>query len=136
MLLERHVITPMQKKHQLQRVDVRIILSLVKNVQLSKNALAEHVGMQSSAMSRSLDRLIARGFVARKEDAKDRRGIKLYLTPKGKKLHQTVANFMSQYWAQLCEGIADADIQAHAEFIQYLAARIKPINFGGKSHDE
>ncbi len=48
--------------------------------------LASYIGIDRSAITRLVDRLAAKGLVVRQQDASDRRGITLALTPEGKKL--------------------------------------------------
>ncbi|MGQ0703634.1 MAG: MarR family winged helix-turn-helix transcriptional regulator [Gemmatimonadales bacterium] len=48
--------------------------------------LAGHAGVSPSTMSIMVDRLVARGLVARREDPADRRRVELRLTPKGLRL--------------------------------------------------
>jgi len=53
--------------------------------------ISETLGISSSAATQLVDVLVQAGYVMRKEDLKDRRSVKLELSPKGKK-HITDAN--------------------------------------------
>ena len=53
---------------------------------LPATGLARETGLSSGAMTNRIDRLESRGFVLRKPDAKDRRGVNVSLTAQGRKL--------------------------------------------------
>jgi DNA-binding MarR family transcriptional regulator len=48
--------------------------------------LADTIGVDKAAAARSLSRLEKNGYVIRREDESDRRSIRVYLTPRGRKL--------------------------------------------------
>jgi DNA-binding MarR family transcriptional regulator len=51
---------------------------------LSVKELAEHIGISLPGASRTVDGLLKRGYLARREDAEDRRIKRLTLTPEGR----------------------------------------------------
>lgn len=76
----------------LSHAQMGMLFMLRYHRQPSSKQIAEFLGVSKSAVSQLLDPLVDKGLVKRQNDPKDRRIIRLSLTPKGlqtlKKLHR------------------------------------------------
>jgi len=79
---------------------------------LSLNDLARAAGIDKSQMSRVVSALASRGIVQRQSDAEDGRGVRLRLTPAGRKL---------------CAGLIKAAAERNDAFIGQLSARERDV---------
>lgn len=67
---------------------VRVLFRLLAKDNLSVNELARLTGIETSTLSRLLDRMSAKGLLRRTRDANDKRSVLVSLTAKGRKLAQ------------------------------------------------
>ena len=67
---------------------VRVLFRLLAKDHLSVNELARLTGIETSTLSRLLDRMSAKGLLKRSRDTNDKRSVLVSLTPKGRKLAQ------------------------------------------------
>jgi DNA-binding MarR family transcriptional regulator len=65
---------------------VRVLFRLLAKDHLTVNELARLTGIETSTLSRLLDRMSAKGLLKRSRDTNDKRSVLLSLTPKGRKL--------------------------------------------------
>ncbi len=70
-------------KEQLTVPQFRVLVKLGKGC-CSNTELAEWIGNSEAAMSRMVDGLVKKGLVTRDAESRDRRQVKLSLTPKGR----------------------------------------------------
>jgi DNA-binding MarR family transcriptional regulator len=80
------------KSFGLSHAQVGMLFMLHYHRQASPKQIADFLGVSKSAISQLLDPLVDKGLVSRQPDIKDRRIIRLSLTPKGlqllKKMHR------------------------------------------------
>lgn len=81
--------------------DFGVLEALLHKGPLTVTQLGEKVLLTSGSMTVAVDRLEARGFVARSNDAKDRRARIVSLTPEGQKL-------IERSFAEHCEAMEEA----------------------------
>jgi len=65
---------------------VRVLFRLLAKDHLTVNELARLTGIETSTLSRLLDRMSAKGLLRRTRDTSDKRSVLVSLTPKGRKL--------------------------------------------------
>lgn len=65
---------------------VRVLFRLLAKDHLSVNELARLTGIETSTLSRLLDRMSAKGLLRRSRDTADKRSVLVSLTTKGRKL--------------------------------------------------
>lgn len=70
--------------------DVLFNLSTAPNGWLRMNELLENVLLTQPSISRLVDRLEAKGWVERRVDSQDRRGVQIRLTPAGSQVQKRV----------------------------------------------
>jgi len=97
---------------------------------IRQGELATLLGIVGPSLTRSVEQLIAGGFIERREDAADRRAKTLHLTPRGEEACEQIEVTLHDLRNKLYEGIPDADIEAALRVFATLAERVgapKPI---------
>lgn len=125
MLMRRKILIPLGKQYDLQPVDLRLMMNLIANKQYSKKCLANDVGMNDSAMSRSLDRLVKAGYLQRNTAPHDRREVSIALSEPGKKLQKKLVKQVSQFWQKVCTNHSEKELAMHSHFLQQLTQNIE-----------
>jgi len=94
-------------------------LDAVRPTALSK--LAEHMGVGRSAMSISVARLVRAGYVARRQDAQDRRSIGLTLTAAGRRIQEENTVLNRQFVRQMFKLMEPAEAERALAGMESLA---------------
>ena len=74
------------KKYELSSGSIPYIFNLEKNEGISQNKLSKEIGNDKAMSARTITKLIDLDFVHKKQDERDSRAYKLYLTAKAKEL--------------------------------------------------
>ena len=74
------------KKYELSSGSISYIFTLEKNEGISQNKLSKEIGNDKAMSARTITKLIELDFVYKKQDERDSRAYKLYLTAKAKEL--------------------------------------------------
>lgn len=90
--------------------------------------LAEHIGLRHPTMSKMVDGMVQRGWVARDGDAADRRRIRLDLTAQGRKEFRTIHGEMRQSLAGMLNETGAADQQTIYQAMQILQEAFRREN--------
>jgi MarR family transcriptional regulator, organic hydroperoxide resistance regulator len=69
--------------------------------------LAESLGVEPPTVTKMLQRMEASDLVDRRPDATDRRAIRVYLTPKGRRLKGRVDKLWAELGSRAFEGLSD-----------------------------
>jgi DNA-binding MarR family transcriptional regulator len=70
-------------------IEFQVLLALLCKEGQHATELATAVGRAATSFTPNLDKLVEKGFIERRDDASDRRAIRLFLTPEGERLrHQ------------------------------------------------
>ncbi len=103
--------------------DVLVTLETAPDERLLMHQLAEQVQLTRSGISRMVDRLVARGFLARESCAGDRRALYAKLTPEGRAAREAA-------WIVQREAIGDLFAsrytESEARVLADLLGRIAP----------
>jgi MarR family transcriptional regulator for hemolysin len=91
---------------------------------LRQGELATLLGIEGPSLTRSLEQLIAGGFVERHEDPDDRRAKTLHLTALGADASEQLEVTLRDLRNELYEGIPDADVEAALRVFATLAERV------------
>jgi DNA-binding MarR family transcriptional regulator len=85
---------------------------------LSVTEIADHLAMSPPAMSRSVDGLVQRGYVARSESANDRRSRLVTLLPAGREVLERVMAARASALVEFASELPDAERDAlHAALL-------------------
>lgn len=74
------------KKYELSSGSISYIFTLEKNEGISQNKLSKEIGNDKAMSARTITKLIELDFVHKKQDERDSRAYRLYLTEKAKEL--------------------------------------------------
>jgi MarR family transcriptional regulator, transcriptional regulator for hemolysin len=89
--------------------------------------LAASVGIEGPSMVRLLDTLIEKGFLARSEDASDRRAKLLSLTPRGQQIVARIQETVSALESDLLSPFSEGEIAQVADFVERLESTIAGV---------
>jgi DNA-binding MarR family transcriptional regulator len=92
---------------------------------LSPTQLFKDLMLSSAGMTSRLDRLEARGLVARSSDPNDRRGIHVDLTSKGLELVDTVVATNTEEEKRLLAGLSREDLGSLASLLRKLLSQLE-----------
>ncbi|MCW9034995.1 MAG: MarR family transcriptional regulator [Rhodospirillales bacterium] len=67
-----------------------ILSALWRQDGMTNGELAKYYGAKDAALSRALDRMVTQGLIKRKPDGKDRRVVRMYLTPKSQAMSHLI----------------------------------------------
>jgi MarR family transcriptional regulator for hemolysin len=94
---------------------------------IHQKELAASVGIQGPSLVRLLDALIAKGLIAREEDAHDRRAKQLFLTGEGRALVDRIRATVMALEGKLLDQFSDREFSRIAEFLERLDASVNVI---------
>jgi len=87
----------------------------------SLSALAATLDLDKSTLSRTVDGLVRAGMVVRAEEPKDRRSLRLELSPAGRERVRTIDALCNAYYARLFGRMSGADQQQIERAVRLLA---------------
>ncbi len=87
--------------------------------------IAETLGVAVSTPTRTIDRLLEKGFVNRKVGEKDRRKLLIELTPKGKKLLEDIDKENLEITKKMLKGLRDEEIETFKEILFKISENIE-----------
>jgi DNA-binding MarR family transcriptional regulator len=90
------------------------------------NELAEFTAIDRTTLTRSVDSLVAQGWVTRGADANDRRVVRVQLTDAGREVFRRVRGDMRDYNRWLLDGLSDEDQRQLRALLQRLLRRTAP----------
>jgi DNA-binding MarR family transcriptional regulator len=103
---------------------MKALFVLSEHEQLSVKHVANHLSMSLAAMSRSVDGLVQRGYVARSECASDRRSRLLTLLPAGREVLGRVMAARASALAEFASELSDDERNALHAALLPIAERI------------
>jgi DNA-binding MarR family transcriptional regulator len=99
----------------------RSLVVLASRGPQSVAALADELDVTPSTVSRLCDRLVRKGLVRRREDRRDRRAVRLALTPAGRELVDAVTDRRRTEIAGLLDGIPEEEQRSLVHALRRLA---------------
>ena len=97
---------------------VKALFLLVDHGELTVKDIAERLSLSVAAMSRAVDGLVQREFVARRESERDRRSREIALLPQGRAVVDRVIAVREAALAEFAAELPDADREAlHAALL-------------------
>jgi MarR family transcriptional regulator, organic hydroperoxide resistance regulator len=85
----------------LNPLELHVLLSLYRSGGMNAGDLAVSVGRRHTSFTPVIDRLIDRGYLCRKPDPSDRRGVIITLTDKGEALREPLKTLADEVEKQL-----------------------------------
>ncbi len=101
---------------------LRILFTVREQPGSDLRTLAERLGIGTSGASQQVDRLVEKGFLARTEDADDRRRLRLGLTARGVEAAESISVTARDYERQLLTPLTDEQLHALSAVLTDLIA--------------
>lgn len=106
------------KKFNLSMATYPYLLSLSKNEGINQNEISRILYVDKSMSAKSIKKLIALGYVNKKEDKKDARAYKLYLTDKAKDIIPKILKVRDKWINILSQGSDNEKIKTSIDFLR------------------
>jgi len=87
--------------------------------------IAETLGVAVSTPTRTIDRLLEKGFVNRTVGEKDRRKLLIELTPKGKELLEDIDKENLEITRKMLNGLSDGEIDTFKKILSKISENIE-----------
>src|ERR1700761_1962910 len=96
-----------------------------QNEGLSQVDLAEVLELQPISLVRLLDRLVEHGLLERRNDPRDRRAHRVFLTPAGRQLVDDLDSLRDSIAEKVLQDASSASIQTSLDTLREIKERIK-----------
>jgi DNA-binding MarR family transcriptional regulator len=107
-----------------------LILVARRRGALSPAHVTQRLGTDAAGMSRLVDRLEAKGLVARESSPTDRRAVVITLTPAGRELAPQLAGAFRAAHHHLFHGLAEAELERFRSVLGRLRENLRAANAG------
>jgi DNA-binding MarR family transcriptional regulator len=108
----------------------RALVFLHRNPRASLSNVADHIGLSLPSISKLIDRLVARGMVARSSAPADRRRLCLELTPLGESTLQTASSATQARLAEILAALSPGERVVIARAMHSLRTAFTPPSVG------
>jgi len=107
-----------------------LLIALYEENGILISKLAEKVALDKATLTGIIDRLERDGLVERRDDPKDRRAIRVYLTPKAESLREELLNIYHRNNARFLSVLSNEEKEVFERVVQKLES------IGGYMDDE
>lgn len=104
------------------------MLEILKYGSLTMNELSEKMNLDSSTMTRVIDKLVRDEFVHRDKDASDRRIVVVSLTDKGSKAAKELNSSVNEYYKRIIKNIPEGEVLDIVESVSKLLKAFEKAN--------
>ncbi|HML32019.1 MarR family winged helix-turn-helix transcriptional regulator [Sporomusa sphaeroides] len=104
-----------------------VIWETAQESKISVNELATRLNISKSAVSRTVDDLVNKGYLERKPNPKDRRYVDIELTEKGQKTFQEIQLSSRQYFETILENIPENKRETTLDGIQTFSTALYQV---------
>ncbi len=105
-------------RENLTVTQLRLLGHLAEREGLSNAELSERLYVTRPSVSALLERLERGGFIRREVSPNDRRGISIWLEPRGRAAVQSLREELREYTAKLMQDISDADVETFRDTLE------------------
>ena len=110
--------------HNLTQAEFRCLRLFGKNESINNKTIATRMKLSPSRITRIIDRLVAKGYIRRQIDSRDRRNMKVNLSRRGKYL---VRKFNNAYVDIHNEILQDIDPSPHKQLLSGMTHLLKAL---------
>ena len=110
-LLKDRIIDTHMEPHGITAAQFKVLIIMAQFGVDSPGELCRHLSLDSGSMTRMLDRLEQKGFLARQRSEADRRQIQLVLTDEGQKLADLLPGIGSEAMNELAGAITPEELK-------------------------
>lgn len=100
--------------------------------QPSQNELSDHLGIEKSTLSRTVDGLAKAGLLERTGDTQDRRIIRISLTPRGQEICNAINGTNDERYRKVFNHMTAPPEQIVASFAEFVRAMLAVQREGGR----
>jgi MarR family transcriptional regulator, transcriptional regulator for hemolysin len=125
--LLRNYIDHRAKARGTTRAQWIVLFRLREQEGLSQVDLADVLELQPISLVRLLDRLVEHGLLERRQDPKDRRANRLFLTDRGRQLVDDLDSLRDSIATDVLNDIPDQRIEASLQTLRDIKERIKSL---------
>jgi DNA-binding MarR family transcriptional regulator len=129
--LLRNYIDQRAKSRGTTRAQWIVLFRLRAQEGLSQVDLADVLELQPISLVRLLDRLVEHGLLERRNDPRDRRANRLFLTPAGRRLVDDLDSLRDSIAAKVLQDASSASIQMSLDTLREIKERIKAADEPG-----
>lgn len=115
------------KPYGLSLTEWRVCASLQHTPRQTLSQLAAHASTDLSALSRIIDRLVARRITGRRRSADDKRSIVISLTTRGENLTQEIVPLARHYEAVALSDFDHAEVKVLRDMLVRLYSNATPL---------
>jgi MarR family transcriptional regulator for hemolysin len=126
--LLRNFIDHRAKSKGTTRAQWIVLFRLRQQEGLSQVDLADVLELQPISLVRLLDRLVEHGLLERRHDPKDRRANRLFLTPRGRELVDSLDSLRDSIATDVLADIPDKAIETSLTALRDIKERIKALS--------
>ena len=110
-LLKDRIIDTHMEPHGITAAQFKVLIIIAQYGVDSPGELCRHLSLDSGSMTRMLDRLEQKGFLARQRSEADRRQVQLVLTEEGQKLADRPPNIGAEAMNELAGAITPDELK-------------------------
>lgn len=102
-----------------------IMFSLMHHKEQGIKGLSTQFGVSPSAITQLVNALVLNGFLVRTKNTKDRRSVRIDLTPKGRRMLEKAKNARMIIMATMFEPLADQELEQFLQLQQKMSAHFQ-----------
>lgn len=102
-----------------------LITFLSNNEMDTSKEIADSLGLSKSLIARSVDSLVAKGYLETKTDERDRRYIHLVLTDEAEPIADRLRNRRKQFIASMTEGVSQEQFAQFEQTLEKMLANVE-----------
>jgi DNA-binding MarR family transcriptional regulator len=102
------------------RTEWRVLFHLGSFGQMTATEIVDRAKIHKTKISRAVQKLVEKRFVARERSENDRRQENLILTPSGRAAYEDLSEVAREYDARLCAKFTDEDVRLLRKMLRRL----------------
>ena len=104
---------------------------IFKDEWLSQKELASRLKVKPPTVNVSLQRMEKADYICRRQDEKDQRVSRIYLTEKGRQLAEQIGEMMKDSNSRMTQGFTEAEICLLTRFLKQMIVNMESIQVDG-----
>lgn len=104
------------------------LLEILKATNLTMNELSDRMNLDSSTMTRVIDKLVRDGLITRDKDESDRRIVVVALTDEGNAAAVKLNNTVNEYYKKIISNIPDGKVEDVLNTVSILLKAFEKAN--------
>lgn len=117
-----------RKHYGIGIVEWRVLAMLAVENHITANRVGQVIGLDKSAISRSLQALEREGYVTSEVDAKDARRYTVSLTPSGRQLHDRVLETAVRREEVLLADLSEREVDTLIDLLHRMSRQLEKVN--------